>query len=163
MIATMNVDMSPPKWRQDGAVFLWEYVPAPGGMRGWHVAAAPRACGELIGLIGLLRTAGGRRSQLVKVTRPTREILEVPNNPKGMPRSPKAWAWTYDPAAGKWSMLMGPDGVVETVFCGRHLADLELGLCDMISGIGDWALSDRRSSKDQQLWFWGISGVSGAS
>ena len=152
-------------WVQRGHVYLWRYPEGPSGYCGGHLTADRTGCGSLDELLTKFIETPRSRSANVRVTRPTSDVLSVPNNRGGAARwaapgqlriemchdtEPKAWR--FRPKGRQFELLAGRE----------KLEELREAVRGIPAGEGDFALGPEGGSAqwdEMCLWIWWTPGA----
>lgn len=140
------------EWKQEGSVFLWRYEPRNRNYGGWNISADKAGCGSLIKLLDVLSMDGSGATRSVRITRPTKAILAVPNCPVRTFVAPNALRITIANDPTEWRFPMTSE-----------YADLSMGadwlllmrdsIKDIDAGLGDYSIGGSDKG-DLPLWFW---------
>jgi hypothetical protein len=137
-------------WRQAGHLYLWQYRENSRRYAGWHLTADDAACVSLLDLLDRLEQLS---DCVLAVTRPTAQVLAVPNFPPLVHWSaPKVLrlifsreeAWDIRSVAEEVTLMLGP----------AMLGELRNGIAGIPQGKGDYAIRPSNVEPDQELWLW---------
>jgi hypothetical protein len=151
-------------WVQQGKVFLWRYREGVSNYPGGHLTADVAGCQSLEELLTKFVDTPRNRQAMVRVTRPTEDVLSVPNNRGGkakwsspeelqiemLAESANPVEWRFQPKGFRFQLVAGKGKLLE--------------LRDAIRGIprgkGDFAIGPEDDSpesaawEDMCLWIW---------
>jgi hypothetical protein len=141
-------------WRQHGRVYLWCYKAQPRRFHRWHLTAEDAACDSLARLFETLHSTRSPQPTSVVVSKPTPQILAVPNYRQGakvisVERLNLSCVW--DAQVDHWRLEQS--GTTLTLELGQgRLWELSKGIADIKARRGDYSIGPRKSL--QHLWFW---------
>ena len=132
-----------------GSISLWRYRENVRNYPGWHLSADRRGGESLHALLLALRSTSGHRT--VPITRPTAEVLSVPNNKNGTAKWIAVDKWRIEYAeANHWAFTQKGELALLTIGT-EDMADLIAGVATMQAD-GDYSIGEGESG--QRLWLW---------
>jgi len=144
-------------WRQIGSISLWRYRDATKNCAGWHLFADKAGEKSLLELLQALLKATEAIQRTIQLTKPTPEILSIPNHGRAI-WSPTKWLLAYDPqldATAKWTFPPDVDPALLSIgieFC-KLLTD---AVEKWSEGLNDFSIGPayRRAKHSMRLLFW---------
>jgi hypothetical protein len=132
-----------------GAISLWRYRENVGNYLGWHLSADEQEAESLHSVLTALSSAGGYRT--VPITKPTPDIIRVPNNRNGAAKWHTVNKWRIECVENDCWRFSEDAGAAILVVGGRYLSDLIAGVYTMGTD-GDYCIGG--DQRDELLWFW---------
>ena len=140
-------------WKQRGQIYFWRYTENSRNFPGWHLVVDSAASESLASLVASLTKAQEPIHRTLQVSRPTKDVLCIPNNKDGLARfsAPTKLVICFDPTdADSWTLDCVSD-VLEWRLGSNSMTELESALASPNS------FFDRQFGKDKPLWFWGLA------
>ena len=140
------------RWQQRGQIYLWEYTENTRNFPGWHLVVDSTASDSLASLVAFLNDAQEPIHRTIQISRPTRNVLCIPNNKDGLARFsvPAKLVIYFDPTSENLWALECVGDVAEWRLGANSVTELGSALADP----NDYF--DRKFGKDKPLWFWGL-------
>ncbi len=139
--------------KQRGHIYLWTYTENKRNFSGWHLHVDEEAGAFLLELFHLMMVAKWTPFKDLKLSKPTKEVLRIPNNgrsrffyieklrikyPKGkiVPSH-----WNMEVSGKEMELVVGLD----------KLKVLKQGIKDILEYRNDYSITHENG---QRLWFW---------
>ncbi len=151
--ATNWTDNPAIRWQQRGKIYLWQYTENTRNFPGWHLVVDSTASDSLAALVASLSEAQEPIHRTLQISRPTQNVLRIPNNKDGLARfsAPEKLVIYFDPTSeGLWAFEW-VDDVAEWRLGANSITELGSALANPNE------FFDRMFGKDKPLWFWGLA------
>jgi hypothetical protein len=148
------MDDDPLAWKQAGRICLWRYTEFKRKFDGWHLTADEAGAQSLVALLrALAHEPGAHRT--VRITAPSRHILQVPNFSQGRAQwaAPEKWRLSCSSIDQAWEFPATLAPAASLAFGKDYLSDLVTWLEAIPRGEGDFCIG-RQTHGNLALWFW---------
>jgi hypothetical protein len=143
-------------WKQTGSVALWRYTENQRNYPGWHLSADDAGCASLIALLDAFAADGNAGTRTLSVTRPTSEILAVPNNRSASCVAPDKLLLSFSDVASQWSF---PDSLdpAELTIGADWLPKLRKAIAGIPHGEGDFSIGLSKGDSLALTFWWQVT------
>lgn len=139
------------KYRVQGRIYIWQYVPYNRNYPGWNLTADQHACDSLIDLLGLMRSSAYPSRKTIQTVQPTEKVVSVANRSNGYNSKPRLSLKYNEDAPVTWKLDDSGDELLVT-FNSERIIKLQAALQKVKLGEGDFAVADDQD--ENILYFW---------
>ena len=156
VVRDLNMDTQITKFKIKGRVYLWKYKENARNYPGWNLTMNNPASNSLTELLDLMKYSEYQSRKKVKITTPTSQQLDVPNNRNGQADfiSVNNLLLNFEKFEDPnfWKIIENDDQI-ELRFGSERLTELKKAIMGIPEGEGDFAISDERDENILYLWW----------
>ncbi len=137
-------------------IFFWRYASGTKNYPGFHISADGRGYAFLLERINARQSMRMSRPSTFELTKPTAEILAVPNNGRHKAKSkPTLTVSILFDNEDAWLDIQEGSGSIDVSLSSANIDSFVTGIEDVRRGMGDYSMSGLdRDGRKSDIWFW---------